>query len=181
MSEVPGQTPRGRLGAAIVLLVVAAVAACGGDDEPTPPELPAGPDIRLNELMAANSATLSDEFGDYDDWIELANAGAEAAATAGLYLTDDFGTRNRWPLPDTTLPAGGLLLLWVDGEPAQGKWHATFRLSADGEEVGLFYGSGLALVDSTTFGPQRPDTSLARAAAGGWVLDPTPTPGQAND
>jgi hypothetical protein len=47
--------------------------------------------------------------------------------------------------------------------------------------VGLFYGSRLALVDSTTFGPQRPDTSLARAAAGGWVLDPTPTPGQAND
>jgi len=185
MAPARGMNRRGRLGKGILVIAIAAIAAiaaCGDDGDTEPqPEPPAGPDIVLNELLAANTATLSDEFSDYDDFVELANGGAEAAATAGLFLTDDLGVRNRWPLPDTTLPAGGILLIWADGEPAEGRWHATFRLSADGEEVGLFYGSGLALVDSTTFGPQRPDTSLARTPAGDWVLDPTPTPGRSND
>jgi hypothetical protein len=131
--------------------------------------------------MADNQTTLLDEGGDYDDWIELVNRGAEAASTAGLYLTDDLAARNQWPVPDTTLPAGSVLLIWADDEVAEGKWHATFRLSAAGEEIGLFQGSALELVDSTIFGPQRPDTSLARTPDGAWVPDPTPTPGLVND
>ena len=170
----------GRGGFALAVAVAVAVAACDEDQGPANPEPPAGPDIRLSELMADNEATLADEWGDYDDWIELVNRGAEAASTAGLYLTDELAAPNRWPLPDTTLPAGSVLLVWADDESAEGKWHATFRLSAAGEEVGLHYGTSLVLTDSTSFGPQRPDTSFA-LAPGGWVPDPTPTPGRVND
>jgi hypothetical protein len=163
------------------LAAIFAVAGCGESSRPGPPPVPPEtPDIRLSELMADNEATLADEWGDNDDWIELVNRGAAAASTAGLYLTDDLATPNRWPLPDTTLPAGGVLLVWADDESAEGKWHAVFRLLAAGEEVGLYYGTSLVLTDSTSFGPQRPDTSFARTPSG-WVLDPTPTPGRVND
>jgi hypothetical protein len=180
MKQARASTRRGRLNLGALLLVVATTRGCGDDDGAAPPPA-APPDLRLNEFMAANAATLADEFGDYDDWAELANFGAEPASTAGFYLTDDLGTPNRWPLPDTTLAAGAVLLVWADGEPAEGQWHAPFRLAAAGEELGLFHGAELALADSTTFGAQGPDTSFARIAAGAWVFDPTPTPGRAND
>ncbi len=170
--------------------VPAFVLACGlvlaCDDNPAPePEPPAAPDIVLSELLAANTATLADEFGEYDDWIELLNAGSEPAATGGLSLTDDLGQPLRFLLPDTTLSAGSVLLVWTDGQPEQGAWHAPFRLSAAGEEVGLFRLQGgsipYALLDSVSFGAQGPDTSFARQSGGTWAADPTPTPGQPND
>jgi hypothetical protein len=98
-------------------------------------------------------------------------------------LSDDFGNPD-WALPDTSLPPGGYLLVWADEDPADGRWHTNFALSGDGDEVVLtrVTGSGSAIVDSVSFGAQRPDTSFARQPDGGaWSLDPTPTPQAANN
>jgi hypothetical protein len=135
--------------------------------------------------MAVNQTTIVDPAdGAYDDWIELWNPGPDAAATRGLHLTDDFDQPLRFPLPDTTLPAGGYLLIWLDGEPAQGRWHAPFRLNGTGGEVaGIFalHEGVTSLIDSVTFGAQSADVSYARFPDGGaWGPDATPTPGATN-
>jgi hypothetical protein len=44
----------------------------------------------INEFMADNQAGISDEASEFDDWIELYNAGTEALDLGGLFLTDDL-------------------------------------------------------------------------------------------
>ena len=140
--------------------------------------------LHLNEFMAANHATLRDEAGQYDDWVEIYNAGAESVNLDGLYLTDDLSRPTRWALPPVTLAPGAFLVVWCDDDPDQGPLHATFKLNADGEQIGLFESGdvGAAMLDQRVFGPQRADISEARDPDGGPIWRPAtaPTPGTSN-
>jgi hypothetical protein len=142
------------------------------------------PAIRLNEIMALNVATLGDELGEFDDWIEIYNAGATPVALGGMYLDDDVNGPPVWTLPDTTLGSGEFLLVWADNDPEQGPLHASFALSGFGEAVALYdtIDHFYAIIDSVTFGPQKPDTSYGRYPDGDgiWVFMREPTPGEAN-
>ncbi len=146
------------------------------------PEIPGL--VQINEFMAANDATLPDEFGEYDDWIELYNGGDATIDLAGMYLSDDLGQSTKWRLPDVVLGPGQYLLVWADGDTAQGPLHAGFKLSASGEEIGLFdrTENGNILIDSIAFGSQIVDVSQGRYPDGSnaWESMPLPTPGAAN-
>jgi hypothetical protein len=139
----------------------------------------------INEFMASNQSTVADEAGDYDDWVELYNAGSTAVALGGLGLTDNFAQPARWQFPDTSLTAGGYLLVWADDEAGEGPLHACFNLgAARGEQLGLFATSNghALLIDTVAFGTQRTDTSYGRLPDGGpeWQFLSSPTPGAAN-
>jgi hypothetical protein len=142
------------------------------------------PPLVVNEFMALNETTIQDEWGEFDDWVEIYNHGSEPIALGGLRLSDNFAIPDKYVFPDTMLGAGDFLIIWCDNDPGQGRWHADFRLSADGEELGIFGDpvSGFAPVDTVTFGVQYPDTSMARHPDAGpdWQLDPEPTPGWSN-
>ncbi len=150
-----------------------------------PGESPLKGVLFINEFLASNDSILADEQGDYDDWIELYNAGETDIDLGGMCLTDDFLVPNKWWLPDITIPAHGYLLVWADNEEGEGPLHAGFKLNAgSGEQLGLFYTDALhtLLVDSLSYGPQRTDTSYGRLPDGGsdWYLLSAPTPGAAN-
>ena len=135
----------------------------------------------VNEFMANNRATVKDEAGDYDDRIELFNAHTLPVSILDLYLTDDLRSEKKWALPDTVIPAGGFLLVWADNETGEGPLHASFNLgAATGEQVGLFESSGthVLVVDTLTFGAQKPDTSYGRIPDGGdvWQFLSSPSP-----
>ena len=139
----------------------------------------------INEFMASNSSTIADPHGEYDDWVELHNAGDEDIRLGTMSLTDDLTVPMKWPFPDTVIPAGGYLLVWADGQPTQGKLHTTFRLNAErGEQLGLYDTDGDAIffIDTLTFGPQRTDVSFGRLPDGGlrWQFMGHPTPGGPN-
>ena len=145
-----------------------------------------GSHLVINELMAQNQGSLTDAQGDYDDWIEIYNGGEEAVDVAGCYLTDDLSDPTRWQVPAgrpelTTVAGGGYLLIWADGEADEGPLHASFKLSAGGEAIGLF-DAGEVLLDSVTFGAQAADVSYGRYPDGGdnWRTFERPTPGVAN-
>ena len=44
------------------------------------------PAVFINEVMASNTKTLADPQGDFDDWIELFNAGDTPVDLTGMYL-----------------------------------------------------------------------------------------------
>jgi hypothetical protein len=99
-------------------------------------------DIFVNEIMASNSNTIADEFGEYDDWFEIYNAGEDTLNIAGLYFSDNLSEPWKWQvalnLPErTTIPPKGFLLIWADEQPKQGVLHADFKLSASGERIGV--------------------------------------------
>jgi hypothetical protein len=139
----------------------------------------------INEFMASNQSVIADDSGDYDDWVELYNAGTGSVNLANLYLTDNLAAQKKWALPDVSVAAGGYLLIWADNEPGEGKLHAPFNLAAaTGEQLGLFESSGnyMLVVDTLSFGHQSPDTSYGRIPDGGsdWQFLSAPTPGTAN-
>jgi hypothetical protein len=148
---------------------------------------PAPADPVINEFMAANSSTIADNYGDYDDWIEIYNPGSVSINIGGMYITDDLNNPDKWHIPanaptQTTIPAHGYLILWADSEPCEGPTHLGFNLSKDGEAVGLSR-DGLTLIDGIEFGKQTSNISFGRYpdGANSWRFMSTPTPGAQNN
>lgn len=140
--------------------------------------------LRINEMMAANNEAITDEYNEYDDWLEIYNYGNQAINLSNIYLTDRLSNPDKFKLPDYTINAGEYLLIWIDNDTYQGQFHAPFKLSANGETIALFeYNNGSFIpVDKTTFPAQSTNISYGRlndgsnrfAALAGY------TPGYAN-
>ena len=146
-----------------------------------------GNPLVINEFMASNNEAVSDPQGQYDDWIEIYNAGAYAINVAGMYLTDNLSAPTKWRIHSdyratTIIPPGGHLLIWADNDTAVTGLHANFKLSADGEEIALFDIDGSTLIDSIVFGDQTTDISYGRYpdAADNWRFLAEPTPAAEN-
>ena len=78
-------------------------------------------EVRLHEFMASNRATIADEDGDFEDWIELHNPGAEPVDLTDWGLSDDPDNPFRWRFaPGTVLEPGGFLLVWASGKDRPG-------------------------------------------------------------
>ncbi len=144
----------------------------------------------INEFMASNSSTsgIKDPQNEYDDWIEIYNFGDTPIDLAGMYLTDDLDTPAKWPVPSgysaqTTVPAGGFVVIWADEDTQDGPLHADFKLSAGGEDIGLFSSDGSTPIDTLTFGDQSTNISYGRYpdASDDWRFFPTPTAGAINN
>jgi hypothetical protein len=85
------------------------------------------PPAYVNEVLAVNVSLRADEHGDFDPWVELYNPFPSTADLAGTFLTDDLQVPTKWQVPAGTALCGGQwLLVWADGEPAQGPLHASF-------------------------------------------------------
>lgn len=144
--------------------------------------------IKINEFLAANQANNADPQGEFDDWIELYNAGASPVNLGGMFITDDLADPTKYMIPtgfaaQTTIQAGGRLVLWADRDTADGPLHLGFELDGDGEEIGLYASDGVTPVDTITFGDQRTDVSYGRMPDGSattWRYFSPPTPGSPN-
>jgi hypothetical protein len=142
------------------------------------------PLIFINELMAGNDSTIADEYGEYDDWIELYNAGTDAVWLGDKYLSNDLENPVHWQMPDFFLDPGAFKLFWADNTPDQGEDHTNFKLNKEGDDIFIFDAAtlGYPLVDQVTFGLQVSDVSYGREYDGGlqWRSFDQPTPGYSN-
>ena len=92
-------------------------------------------DLVINEIMASNDNIATDEYGEYDDWIEIYNKGDQPMNLSGYYLSDDINNLTKYMFPDFILAPDQYFIVWADDdEEDQGDYnHATFKLSASGE------------------------------------------------
>ncbi len=143
----------------------------------------------INELLASNSGINTDEYEESDDWIEVYNSTDKPVNMGGLFITDNFDSPFKYQIPlydskATTIPAGGFILLWADGDPTQGACHLSFRLEQAGEQLGLVQrlDGETRFIDSLSFGDQLTDISYGRYTDGSnnWYAFHQPTPGQSN-
>ena len=141
--------------------------------------------IILNEIQSSNQNTLADEFGDYDDWIEIRNLGAIPINIGGLILKDNVDT---WLIPDggdlTTIPANGYILFWCDDEEeTEGVFHTNFKLSAEnGEYLGLLQPDSVTVIDEVMFPPMGNNIVFHRCPnEDSWSVHNLPTPLDDND
>jgi len=142
------------------------------------------PDIVINEFMASNASVIADEYIEYDDWIELYNAGDSDVWLGDKYLSDNLENPSKWALPDVWMEPGSFYLVWADDDTEQGTNHTNFKLDAAGEEIGVFdaEGTGYFPLDTLVYNEQNTDISLGRTPDGGpeWIFFDMPTPGAGN-
>ena len=75
-------------------------------------------------------------------------------------LTDNLGQFDKWKFPvGTQIGANGHLLIWADGNDVG--LHTNFKLSAAGEEIGLYNSQG-TLLDSVIYQNMLTDVSFGR-------------------
>jgi|GEM_PF-815524 len=139
----------------------------------------------INELLARNSDLVYDNHGDDDDWFEIYNYGDDPVLLNKIWFTDDPSVPLQWKI-DTTAPVylnpDEYFLVWADDEPAEGYNHTNFKISGDGEYLGM-YTTELQVIDQVSFQAQTPNVSYGRNGDAGmnWVFFNTPTPGGEND
>jgi hypothetical protein len=145
-------------------------------------------DVVINEY-AVNGATLTNEFGNTDDWIELFNTTSDTAFIKQnrFYLSDDETDPYKYTVTkDTFITPGGYLLVFADGlDTIATQIHTNFSLSAAGESISLWNlnSQNQAIeVDTRTFGAQPSGQSEGRSPDGSntWLFFTTPTPGASN-
>ncbi|MBT3243702.1 MAG: T9SS type A sorting domain-containing protein [Bacteroidetes bacterium] len=139
--------------------------------------------VLMNEIMAVNRGVDTDEYGESEDWIEFFNPSGNPIDVGGAYLTDSIGelTMHRIPIyfPDsTTVPAGGFLRLWADGDPKQGILHIDFRLSGNGEKVTMVQADGLTIMTQAQYPAASSDATFGRFPDGSdnWIFLNIPSP-----
>ena len=176
------------------------VTLVGGTSEPATPGLANNvsatldefPTLRINEVLARNTAGRRDNTGTAEPWIELVNTGPDAVSLDGLYLSDTDANPTRWAFANgLSIPAGGFMTVFADGEPAQStptEPHASFRLpSTPGSPIHL----ALSRIENGTNNNvdflklvvgSQPDVSAGRLPDGfvPSLADMIPTPGASN-
>lgn len=144
--------------------------------------------IKINEVMTNNTASVVDEYGNHHAWIELANTSFSTINLRGMYIATDTAVLNKkMPAPDriammsiipsnelrTNLSARQHLLLYLNSNPASGSLHLSAKCDPTAPLwIGIYEGNGVDLVDSVTVPVLAANTSYAREKDGSdtWVV-----------
>jgi hypothetical protein len=155
-------------------LLCLALAACGGAGTPPGPS-----HLRINEIVPDNDGTLVDEDGQADDWLELYNPGPEPVELSSFTLLS--GGAPPQPLPSQKLAAGQAVVLWADGNRAQGPRHLGFKLAAKGEHLVLRAADG-TVADELSYPEMATNEAYARLPDGTGAFQRCryTSPGRAN-
>jgi hypothetical protein len=140
--------------------------------------------VVINEISCANQNIIADNYNEYEDWIELYNAGSSPVDLTGYYLSDNINMPTKWAIPSGVINPGAFRLFFASDKNivVGASSHTNFKLKQTGnEEVVLANPSG-AIIDSITIKPTQLNHSYGRTTngAGTWGVYTTPTPNASN-
>ncbi len=144
--------------------------------------------VMINEYSTSNLSSFTDNYGGFEDWIEIFNAGPGAYDLSGHYLSDDPEEPLKWQFPETSLvQAQGFVRIWTTGrnEVSGSHYHTNFRLTQTKdipEHIVLSSPDGEVLDDITLQITQK-EHSRGRTTNGAatWSVFTNPTPASSNN
>jgi hypothetical protein len=175
-----------RIFALVLAVMMCMVSVCACAEEATAISAsavePEAKGLRISEIMASNTETLEDSFGNTADWIELHNTTDHPIDMTGMFLSDSKKDLERYQFPDgLIIEPDAYLIIFSSGlkKNVDDELHTPFKLKADGETIYLMQ-NGLS-VDIVTYPKQMSDIAYALGEDGMYSFTSTPTPGEANE
>ncbi len=140
--------------------------------------------VVINEYSCANTNTVTDSYGENEDWIELYNTGAASVDLNGYHLSDKFGNITKFQIPGSiSIPANGYLMIFCSGRENinAGQINTNFKLTQTKNEK-IILTNGGNVVDSLTIVRTQNNHSRGRVSDGAatWSLFSSPTPDATN-
>lgn len=141
--------------------------------------------ILINEYSVSNYSDFIDNFSEYEDWIELYNAGAAPVNLTGYHLAQKTSNLTKWTFGNVTINSGGFLRIWASNKNVNTgiNLHTNFKLKqCQGDKIILTNPSSVIL-DSLTLKKTQNHHSRGRTTngAGTWSLFSSPTPNASNN
>ena len=134
--------------------------------------------IRLNEVLTNNTASIQDEFGTRQAWIELENTSFTTYNIRGMSLTTDRSVLDpKMSVPErikrmrvipngeprTQIGGRQHLVFFCNSNPAQGKLHLSLQIPmSEPVWIGFYNGNAEELIDSVSVPALAADQSYAR-------------------
>jgi len=143
--------------------------------------------VVINEYSAANFSDIADNYGEFEDWIELYNAGATSVDLSGYHLSDNDTDPTKYAIPaGVSISAGGFLRFWCSNRyTAVGtNYHTNFKLTqtTGSEEVVFADAAGVAIDVQEINDANQTNHSWGRSPNGSldWRIYTDPTPNTSN-
>ncbi|MDD4994329.1 MAG: lamin tail domain-containing protein [Paludibacter sp.] len=139
--------------------------------------------LRINEFMAQNESSLTDEDGAFSDWIEIYNPTATFINLDGWALTDDIALPFKWKFPATTIAPGNYLVVFASSKDraiAGHELHTNFSLKATGEYLALVQPTGIATTEFNPVFPAQQSNYSYGYYKDTYTVFSDPTPGKDN-
>lgn len=141
--------------------------------------------VLINEYSCSNLNSYTDNFGNYEDWIELYNAGSTPVNLSNYCLSDKVNNLNKWQFGNVTINANSFLRIWAsDNNINSGaNLHTNFSLTQCKSNKVILSNPSLVIIDSLTVQRTKVGHSRGRTTDGssGWSVFLTPTPGTSNN
>ena len=144
--------------------------------------------LKFNEILVTNTASIVDEYGCRSAWIEFHNDAFASANARNCFLTNDPAVLNpELSAPERIkmmyqIPSGNVatgihgkqkMVFFADGLPNRGVFHTNFVLNDSTENwIALYDANGTTLLDSITVPALDENQSWARAkdGIGEWTI-----------
>ena len=114
----------------------------------------------ISEIMVQQGVNVVfDEDQDAPDWIEIYNSSENRQELQGWSLSDELDRPRKWLFPDIELEPKAFLIIFASGKDCRDAGqvlHTNFRLSSEGEFLGLFSPDGAL---ESGFHPEYPKLS----------------------
>ena len=140
--------------------------------------------VTINEYSASNLTTYVDDFGSYDDWVELHNESDVDVDISGWYISDKESKPTKYQFPEgTIIPADGYKIVVCSGRDLQktDEVHTNFKLSqTERKDALLLNNANEVQQDFTELIITNSGHSVSRMD-GEWMIDNTPTPNGDNN
>lgn len=143
--------------------------------------------VVINEFSAANYDDTPDNYGEFEDYIELYNTSSATVDLSGYYLSDKLTNLDKWEIPaGVTIAGNSHLLIWCDdrNEVANGNVHSNFKITqTKTNEAVVLSDANLQIADFNDISQAtQKNHSWARTTDGGstWGISTNPSPGNSN-
>jgi len=156
----------------LALVLIPALGGCGKQEE-APASYGA---LAITEVMPANKTTLRTPDGNFPDWIEVTNQGAEPVQLSGYGLSNQRDDLMKYTFPDQELAPGASVVVYASKNPSEDPWYAPFSLSKELEDLFLAHSDGTVISqfsyrDAESDLSILPDGTVTRYATPGYPND----------